>query len=140
MIMMRCHIQPTMTISPTGVLCQSFSGPSDEICPGDNVTFTCVTSSVTALWLVSPGGDDPECAYSIFTQAPDGCGPDERFQSSRTDDNVPANNSSLRVDSITSDLNGTTVTCTDAGSGELIGSYNICIVGKQVGCHFSFMY
>ena len=101
----------------TGVLCQSFSGPSDEICPGDNVTFICVVSSVTALWLVSPGGDDPECAYSSITQAPSGCGPDEKFQASRTDDNIPANSSSLSVVSITSDLNGTTVTCTDGGSG-----------------------
>ena len=97
-------------------------------------------SSSIALWTVSPGGDDPECAYSSISQAPARCGPDRMFQSSRTDDNVPANSSSLSVDSITSDLNGTRVTCTDGGSGELIGSYNICIVGKQVGSHFSFMY
>ena len=87
-------------------------------------------SSVIALWTVSPGGDDPECAYSSISQAPAGCGPDERFQSSRTDDSVPANSSSLRVDSITSDLNGTTVTCTDGGGGELIGSQNISITGN----------
>ena len=86
-------------------------------------------SSVTALWLVSPGGDDPTCAYSSMLQAPDECGPDDRFQSSRTGGNAPVNSSTLRADSIASDLNGTRVTCTDGGSGALIGSYNICITG-----------
>ena len=93
------------------------------------MAFTCVQSSVAAVWTVSLGGDSTQCAYVRTSPAQDECGPDDRFQSSRTDDNGPANNSSLSVLSITSDLNGTTVTCTDAGSGELIGLYNICIVG-----------
>ena len=122
-----------------GVLCQSFSGPSDEICPGDNVTFTCVVSSITTRWTVSPGGDDDRCIYTSDDPDPETCGPDDRFQSSRTDDSVPANNSSLSVLSITSDLNGTTVTCTEGGSLEIVGTYNICIVGKHAGCQFLFV-
>ena len=121
-----------------GVLCQSLTGPSDEICSGDDVTFSCVVSGVATVWAVSLGGDSTQCAYFSASPAPDECGPDDMFHSSRTDDNVPANNSSLRVDSITSDLNGTTVTCIDGGSAELIGSYNICIVGKHDGRHFPF--
>ena len=46
--------------------------------------------------------------------------------------NGPANNSSLSVDLITNDLNGTTVSCSDGGTGEIIGSYNICIIGKVI--------
>ena len=43
---------------------------------------------------------------------------------------MPASNSFLRIDTITNDLNRTAVTCTD-GNGELIGSYNICIIGED---------
>ena len=115
----------------TGVLCQSFSPPSGEICPEDNVTFTCVVEdTITTRWSVDHGGDGSDCVYFSDSQDPDTCGPDNRFQSSRTNDNVPASNSSLRVDTITNALNGTIVTCTD-GNGELIGSYNICIIGED---------
>ena len=115
----------------TGVLCQSFSPLSGEVCPGVNVTFTRVIEDTTAtLWTVDRGGDGSQCAYFSNSQATDTCGPGNGFQSSRTNDNVPASNSSLRVDTITTDLNGTAVTCTD-GNGELIGSYNICIIGED---------
>ena len=43
--------------------------------------------------------------------------------------NGDINNSSLSVDSITVDLNGTLVECANA-TNNLIGSSNICIVGK----------
>ena len=90
------------------------------VCPGDNVTFTCVVDdTITTRWRVDLGGDGSDCVYFSDSQATDTCGPDNRFQSSRTNDNVPASNSSLRVDTITT---GTVVTCTD-GNGELIGSY-----------------
>ena len=59
-----------------------------------------------------------EMSQSVYisvhdSQATATCRPDNRFQSS---DNVPASNSSLRVDTI---INGTAVTCTD-GNGKLI--------------------
>ena len=86
-------------------------------------------NSVTTFWIVNAGGNLTGCAYSSTTQFPDTCGPDGRFKSSRTDANQLANNSSLSVDLITNDLNGITVSCSDGGSGELIDSYNICIIG-----------
>ena len=43
--------------SSTGVLCQSFSPPTGEICPGDDVTFTC-SAGATTVWTVSVGGND----------------------------------------------------------------------------------
>ena len=116
----------------TGILCQSFSPPSDEICPRDNVTFTCVVNSVVTLWTVNDGGGVTQCSYSSNIPLPDMCGPDGRFESSRTDVNGPANNSSLSVDLITNDLNGITVSCRDGGTGVLIGSYDICIIGKNI--------
>ena len=115
----------------TGVLCQSFSSPSGVVCPGVNVTFMCVVEDTIATrWSVDLRGDESQCAYFSDSPATDTCGPDNRFQSSRTNDNVPASNSSLRVDTITTDLNGTAVTCS-SGNGELIGSYNICIIGEE---------
>ena len=88
-------------------------------------------NSVTTFWIVNAEGSVTECAYSSITQLPSMCGPDGRFESSRTDVNGPANNSSLSVDLITNDLNGITVSCNDGGTGELIGSYNICIICKN---------
>ena len=85
-------------------------------------------NSVTTLWIVNAEGNVTGCAYSSITQLPSMCGPDGRFESSRTDVNGPANNSSLSVDLITNDLNGITVSCIDGGTGELIGSYDICII------------
>ena len=48
-----------------------------------------------------------------------------------TDVNGDPNNSSLSVDSVTSDLSGTSVTCSD-GNANIIGSRNICVIGKRV--------
>ena len=67
--------------------------------------------------------------YSSSGRQPDMCGPGERFTSSQTDVNGDINNSSLSVDSITVDLNGTLVECRDVNN-DLIDSDNICIVGK----------
>ena len=88
--------------------------------------------SLITLWIVSANGVDTQCAYSSEFPSLDTCGPDERFESSRTDVNGPANNSSLSVDLITNGLNGITVNCTDGGTGVLIGSYDICIIGKNI--------
>ena len=113
--------------SSTGVLCQSFSPPTGEICPGDDVTFTCSAGDAT-FWSVSPGGEDGECAYRSSNPNIDRCGPGRIFTSGPTDVNGDSTTSFLSVDSITVDLNGTLVECTNAG-GNLIGSDSIFIVG-----------
>ena len=125
-----CTFHSKMTVFfTTGILCQSFSPPSDEICPRDNVTFTCVVNSGVTRWTVGPGAEN-RCLYLSSDSEPTTCGPDGRFESSRTDVNGPANNSSLSVDLITNDLNGITVNCSDVTDNvTLIGSYNICIIG-----------
>ena len=118
-------------MSFTGVLCQSFTAPTCEICPGDDVTFTCIAGAAT-FWEITPtpGGDDNECVYrSSDPNATASCGPDGRFTSSRTDRSQDINNSSLSVVSITNDLNETLVECTDVNN-ELIDSYSICIIGR----------
>ena len=86
--------------------------------------------SVATVWNVNDEGSVTECAYSSINQVPDTCGPDKRFESSRTDVNESPNNSSLSVDLITNNLNGITVNCIDGGTGEVIDSYNICIIGN----------
>ena len=106
--------------------------PLMRICPRDNVTFTCVVDSVVTQWTVGPGDDDL-CVYLSVNPTTDTCGPDGRFESSQTDIDGPASNSSLSVDLIINDLNGTTVFCSDGTpNGQLIGSYNICIIGKSI--------
>ena len=119
-----------ITCSSTGVLCQSFSPPTGEICPGDDVTFTCVADTTT-IWTVTPGGDDGQCVYVSSAMNEARCGPELRFTSSPTDVNGDVDNSSLSVDSITVDLNGTLVECGNAANN-LIGLHDICIVGKII--------
>ena len=80
------------------------------------------------IWIVTPG-DDGRCVYFSSDPEPEMCGPDNRFTSSQTDVNGDINNSSLSVDSITVDLNGTLVECANV-TNNLIGSQDICIVGK----------
>ena len=65
-------------------------------------------------------------AYISGLPAIDKCGPGDRFTSGPTDGD--STTSFLSVDSITVDLNGTLVECTNAG-GNLIGSDSIFIVG-----------
>ena len=117
-----------------GTLSQ-FTGPSSGICPGDDVTFTCVVSTTTlTAWTVNSGGDQTSCNYRrndpLNTET---CGPEGRFTSSVTDVNGNPNNSSLSVDSVTSDLSGASVTCSD-GNPIIIGSRNICVIGKGLIC------
>ena len=113
----------------SGVLSQSFTGPSGGICPGDNVTFTCVVDAPVTVWTVNPGGGNANCNYrQSMPTVTAMCGPGGRFTSSQTDENGDTNNSSLSVVSITNDLNGTSVTCSD-GNLNLIGNVAICIVG-----------
>ena len=112
-----------------GALCQSFTAPTGEICPGDDVTFTCVGGTATTIWVVSSGEDTDTCLYR--TSDPDNtetCGPERRFTSSQTEMSEDINNSSLSVVSITNDLNGTVVECVN-GLDDTIGSFKICIIG-----------
>ena len=111
-------------------MCQSFTAPTGEICPGDDVTFTCVAGTPTTLWSVSSGGDTDTCVYR--TDDPDNtdtCGPEMKFTLSQTEMSGD-NNSSLSVENIVNDLTGTQVECVD-GLDETIGSYNICITGSH---------
>ena len=115
-------------------MCQSFTAPTGEICPGDDVTFTCVVETITQ-WTVDPG-DDGECIYLSAFQNTDTCGPDGRFTSSRTEMSDDINNSSLSVVNITIDLAGTLVECTDA-TGNFNESSRICIIGESFGISVS---
>ena len=121
--------------SSTGVLCQSFSPPTGEICPGDDVTFTCSAGAAT-FWIVGPRDED-ECAYRSGNPTTQMCGPGDRFTSGPTDGDITS--SSLRVDSITADLNGTLVNCTNA-DGNLIGSGSIFIVGTIINLMTASIY
>ena len=127
------HVYVTVCC-PSGVLCQSFSSP-DEICPGDNVTFTCVVVdpdgiSVTS-WVVTPDGGVQDCVLrhnkenEVAT-----CGPEQLFTSSFTNYNQSGDNytSTLSVESISDDLNSTSVEC--EGAAMNVGKENICIIGK----------
>ena len=118
----------------SGTLSQ-FTRPSSGICPGDNVRYTCVVNTTAfTIWRVNSGGVEDSCTYSqnslLNTET---CGPGGRFTSSVTDVNGDPSNSSLSANSITSDLSGTSVTCSD-GNAVIIGSSSICVIGKMK-CH-----
>ena len=119
----------------TGVLCQPFSSSPDEICPGDNVTFTCVVvdpdgNSFTT-WIVTLDGGEQDCILrhnrpnEVAT-----CGPGQLFTSSFTDQSGDNYTSTLRVESISDSLNGTRVECEDPSLMD-VGMENICIIGKS---------
>ena len=114
----------------TGVLCQSFSSPG-EICPGDNVTFTCVVADPDGdsftTWIVTLDGGEQDCILrhnrpnDVAT-----CGPGQLFTSSfnQSGDNYT---STLRV-AISDNLNRTSIQC--EGGAMAVGKENICIIGK----------
>ena len=111
-----------------------FTGPSSGICPGDDVRFTCVVNTtVVTIWRVNSGKGQDSCIYDRNDPNTQTCGPGNIFTSSVTVVNGDLNNSSLSVDSITSDLSGTSVTCID-GNAIIIGSRNICVIGKRLIC------
>ena len=105
------------------MLCQSFTGLSGGVCPGGSATFTCVADA-TITWTVTPGGADDTCTYSLVRPT-DSCGPRDMFMSSRTEDGG-TDSSTLSVESVDSDLNGTNVTCDDGST--VIGNSTICII------------
>ena len=108
------------------MLCQSFTGLSDGVCPGGSATFTCVrvADDTTTTWIVTSEGMVDTCSYSQVTQT-DSCGPGDMFISSRTE-NGGTNSSTLSVASVTNVLNGTIVTCSDGST--VIGNRTLCII------------
>ena len=122
----------------TGVLCQSFSSP-DKICPGGNVTFTCVVVDPfgigTTTWRVTPDGGEPSCRLlHNDPSVTDTCGPGRIFTSSLTNQSGNNYTSTLRVESISDGLNDTRVECEDPFSMD-VGMENICIIGKSFTAH-----
>ena len=116
---------------PSGVLCQSFSSP-DEICPGDNVTFTCVVVDPDGIsytsWVVEGGEQDCILRHNRLNEV-ETCGPGQLFTSSfTTNQSGDSYTSTLSVESISDDLNRTRVECEDAAMD--VGNESICIIGK----------
>ena len=118
-----------------GVFCQSFSPPTDEICPGGDVTFTCVAvdddGTRSTRWTVTPGGGDDTCFVPHMDPVPDSCGPSNSFTASFTGRSGDQYSSTLSVAAISDSLNGTTVQCTDP-TVYTIGSDDICIIGEKI--------
>ena len=115
----------------TGILCQSFSSPG-EICPGDNVTFTCVVVDPDGIsftiWIVTLNGGEEDCVLRHNRpNEVETCGPGQLFTSffSQSGDNYT---STLRVESISDGLNRTSIEC--EGAAMDVGMENICIIGK----------
>ena len=116
----------------SGTLSQ-LTGPSSAICPGDDVTFTCVVGGGATVWTFSQTGEpDRTCTYLWALNQAICNPPDERFRISQTEGSASNFNSSLSLASITENLNKTTVECTDGIGGNPVGSDNICIVGTTV--------
>ena len=126
---MFCNFTELHNIRVSGTQCQSFSGPSNEICAGDKVTFTCKVDTLVAEWTVSPSGNNGQCRYLVFNRLGERCGPDDRFQSFATEGADDPFNTSLRVEAVTPDLNQTLVQCIE-DDDDVIGSSSICIVGE----------
>ena len=103
------------------------------MCPGDDITFTCVVNSGATIWtFMQPGEPDRTCAYLSALPDQTTCDPpDDRFRISPTEGSAN-NSSSLSVASITENFNETMVGCTDGIGGNPVGSDNICIVGTTV--------
>ena len=118
-----------------GVLSQ-FSPPSGDICPGSDIEFSCVGNSLSVSstrWGITPGGGgDRVCtvAHNVPGEM-DSCGPGDIFTSSLDVDAEVNYTSSLRAEDVPLTLNGTVVECVDGADTRIIGSSNICIVGKQ---------
>ena len=126
----------------TGVLCQSFSPPTEDICLGDSITYTytcvVVNSDVrfSTTWRLTPDGGVPPCDVRHNLPEIQTCGPGRVFTSSLTGQSGDSTSftTTLSVESISENLNGTRVQCLDAGL-ETVGSKDICIVGESRECH-----
>ena len=104
----------------TGVLCQL-----PDICPGDDVTFTCETTINTIAWTITSDVGDSFC--TVRHDRPNvnaTCGPMDVFTAVVSGDGMTSN---LSAKSVTDVLNGTKVECEAGGVDE-----EICIVGQRI--------
>ena len=101
------------------MLCQLPS--TEDICPGDDVTFMCNTSPNAVTWRVTPAvGNVSLCTVVRDTTPTATCGPMDVFTAA-------ISGATLSAQSVTDDLNGTRVECLDGDADE-----EICIVGQRV--------
>ena len=119
---------------PAGVLSQ-FSPPSGDLCPGSDIEFSCVGNSEFSSftgWEITPDGGEPPCV--VVHNQPEQmqrCGTDRIFTSSLTGQTGLNYTSSLRAEDVPLSLNRTVVECVDGADLQIIGSYNICVIGKS---------
>ena len=108
----------------TGVLCQLPS--TKDICPGDDVTFSCNTTQIAVTWLVTPAvGNVSSCTVVRDTTPTATCGPMDVFTAAFSGGDMT---STLSAQSVTDDLNGTRVECLDVGDVD----EEICIIGQRI--------
>ena len=116
-----------------------------EICPGDSPVFSCTVNDPSrtgiTFWTVTVDGTVDECrlVHAIANDMQT-CGPGNEFQSSLGD---PVGNlypSTLTVDSIFTQLNGTIVECAGPSPSNVIGDTTICIVGEYCWVQLSCLY
>ena len=105
------------------VLCQSSSTDSGS-CPGDDITFTCVTSIVPVIWSVFLS-DRYGTSCTVFqdgaAETTDMCGPMDRFTATVTG----PDSTTLTVQSVDDVINGSRVECLNTDVEE-----EICIIGQ----------
>ena len=117
-----------------------------DICPGDSPVFSCTVNDpsgvVNTFWTVTVDGtEDNGCSLRHFVPNDmQTCGPGNVFESSLGD---PVGNlypSTLTVDSISTQLNGTTVQCASPTPSNVIGDITICVVGEYCWVQLSCLY
>ena len=118
-----------------------------EICPGDSPVFSCTVDDpssgfASTYWTVTVNGtEDDGCTLNHpIANDMETCGPGNEFESSLGD---PVGNlypSTLTVDSISTQLNGTVVQCAGPLPSNVIGDITICIVGEYCWGQLSCLY
>ena len=104
-----------------GVQCQSFTD-GDVYCPGNDITFTCVTSTSSFVWIVRSNETLTSClAFRDGRISVPMCGPMNRFTVGVSED---GSSSTLSVQAVDSVVNETTIQCVDGDVNE-----SICIIG-----------
>ena len=117
-----------------------------EICPGDSPVLSCTVDDPTSglastFWTVTVNGTEDECRLThSVTDEMKTCGPGDEFESSLGD---PVGNlypSTLTVDSMFTQLNGTSVECAGPSASNVIGETTICVVGEYCQVQLSCLY
>ena len=118
---MHAYIAHARTHPFSGVQCQS-SIDGDVYCPGNDITFTCVTSTSAFIWNVISNETRTSClALRDGRITVPMCGPMNRFTVGVSED---GSSSTLSVQSVDSVVNETTIQCLDGDVNE-----SICIIG-----------